>query len=101
MPSRTTSDTSRFYYLYVLESARDGNRYIGMTQDLRKRLHEHNTGESFATSGRRPFSLVYYEACLSYHDTKQRENYMKTTAGRRFITKRLRDFYGKRNSKLS
>jgi|CXWL01.1.fsa_nt_gi putative endonuclease len=101
MPSRTTSDQSRFYYLYVLESQKDGNRYIGMTKDLRKRLLEHQQGKSVSTAPRRPFSLIYYEACLTYTDTKQREKYMKTTEGRRFITKRLRHFYSMRNPKLS
>lgn len=101
MPSSSTSHESRFYYLYVLESKTDGNRYVGMTNDLRKRLQAHQNGKSFATSPRRPFSLVYYEAGTSYQDTRQREKYMKTTEGRRFITKRLRDYYTKRDAKLS
>ena len=101
MPSRTTSNQNRFYYLYVLESLRDGERYVGMTTDLRKRLLEHQGGKSPATASRRPFSLIYYEACRSYADMKQREKYMKTTEGRRIVTKRLRDYYAKRNSKLS
>jgi putative endonuclease len=100
MPSRTTSDQNLFYYIYVLESKRDGNRYIGMTQDLRKRFLEHQNGRSRATASRRPFELIYYEACRSYQDTKQREQYMKTTEGRRFITKRLRNYF-MRNPKLS
>ena len=100
MPGRTTSDKNRFYYVYVLESAKDKNRYIGITNDLRRRFREHQEGKSFATAPRRPFSLIYYEACTLYTDATRREHYMKTTEGRRFLAKRLRDYYAGRNPKL-
>jgi len=56
MPGRTTSN--RFYYVYVLRSMADNNRYIGFTTDLVKRVREHNSGTSFATVPRRPLELV-------------------------------------------
>lgn len=96
----TTSDRN-FHYVYVLESALDGKRYIGMTTDLRRRFQEHQAGKSFATAPRRPFSLIYYEAGRSYVDAKNREEYFKTTAGRRSLAKRLRDYVERRDSKLS
>lgn len=54
-----------FFYIYVLESLKDKNRYIGYTNNLRKRLEEHNLGKSFATASRIPLKLIYYEACLN------------------------------------
>lgn len=69
----------------------DGKRYVGMTNDLRRRFQEHQAGKSFSTAPRRPFVLIYYEAGRSYSDTKRREGYLKTTGGRRFLAKRLRD----------
>ncbi len=81
-----------FFYAYILESAKDGNHYIGYTSDLKRRFEEHNQGQSTATSLRRPLKLIYYEACLDERDAKQRERYLKTTAGRRFLAKRLRYF---------
>jgi len=101
MPGRTTSDRTSFYYVYVLESARDGKRYIGMTTDLRRRFEEHQAGKSFATAPRRPFSLIYYEAGRSYKDAQNREKYFKTTGGRRALAKRLRDYVKRRDPKLS
>ena len=97
MPGRTTSN--RFYYVYVLQSILDSNRYIGFTTDLVKRVREHNSGLSFATAPRRPLKLVYYETCRVESDARRREKYLKSTGGRRFLAKRLRDFYT-RNSKL-
>ncbi len=54
-----------FFYTYVLKSKRDGALYIGSTSDLKRRFEEHNLGRVKATKNRRPFSLVYYEACTN------------------------------------
>ena len=101
MASRITSDRNKFYYVYVLESVLDGKRYIGMTSDLRRRFQEHADGKSFATAPRRPFTLIYYEAFLSYRDAANKEKYYKTTGGRRSPTQHLRDYCQRRNPKLS
>ena len=98
MPSRTISN--RFYYVYVLQSERDPQQYIGFTADLKKRLQQHQRGESFATAPRRPFTLAYYEACRSKEDALRREEYLKHSEGRRFLAKRLKVYYRRDNSKL-
>ena len=73
--------------------------YMGYTNNLRRRLEEHNLGKSFATKPRRPLKLIYYEACLNQEDAKRREEYFKVTGGRRFLAKRLKSYY-KINSNL-
>lgn len=90
MPSNTTS--SVFFYVYVLESLKDLDRYIGYTNNLKRRLEEHNKGLSFSTKFRRPFKLIYFEGCLSEQDAKRREHYLKTTQGRRFLGLRLLEY---------
>lgn len=90
MPCNTTF--SKFYYVYVLESVKDGKKYTGFTSDLRKRIEEHNNGASFSTKCRRPFKLIYYEACLLKEDAKRREHYLKTTQGHRFLGLRLIEY---------
>ena len=87
MPSNLT--LKQFYYTYVLFSHKDGKRYVGWTNNLRRRIAEHNNGKNISTKSRLPLSLIYCEACLSEDDAKQREKYLKATVGRRFITKRL------------
>lgn len=82
-----------FFYVYVLESAVDGNRYIGFTNDLAKRLEEHKKGRVRSTKLRRPLSLIYFEACVNQKDATRREKYFKQTGGRRFLSKRLREHY--------
>lgn len=81
------------FYTYVLESTKDSNLYIGYTNDLRKRIKEHNEGRVEATRGRNPLKLVYYEACLCEKDAVKREKYLKSGFGRKFLKGRLKGHF--------
>ena len=85
-----------FYYTYVLKSKKDNKLYTGFTNDLRKRLSQHNSGKSTYTKGRGPFEIIYYEACLLQEDALRRENYFKTSQGRRMFRKRLKEYFFKK-----
>ncbi len=78
-----------YYYTYVLKSKKDGKLYTGFTNDLRKRLSEHNSGKSIYTKGRGPFFVIYYEACLLKEKAMSRELYLKTGMGKRYLKNRL------------
>ena len=80
------------YYFYVLKSQKDQLLYWGFTHDLQRRFKEHQEGESHATRYRRPFKLVYYEACLDKHDAAHREKYLKTFHGKMFLKNRLKSY---------
>jgi putative endonuclease len=80
------------HYVYVLRSIKDGGFYIGYSENLRKRFNEHATGGSFATSYRRPWRLIYYEAYLNQNDALGREGYLKSGSGRRFLRAQLRNY---------
>lgn len=64
-------------YVYVLKSSVDEELYVGSTNDLKRRLREHNTKKSFSTSWRGPFELVYYEAYKDLQDAREREQTLK------------------------
>lgn len=81
-----------WHYVYVLYSSKDGKFYIGYTQNLSRRLTEHNAGMNFSTKGRTPFRLIYAEAGLQKEDAIRRERYLKTTQGRRLLKLRLKEF---------
>jgi len=81
-----------WWYTYVLQSKKDKQWYTGYTDDLRKRFQEHNKGLVFSTRKRRPFELIYYEACLNEQDAKMREMYLKTGVGKKYIKNRLKFF---------
>ena len=80
------------YYTYVLRSKKDNRLYTGSTNDLRKRLSEHNNGSVTSTISRGPFELIYYEASLNEQDARARETYLKTGMGKRYIRNRLKRF---------
>jgi len=90
MPGNSTS--MMFFYTYVLFSFKDNEHYIGYTNNLKKRLEEHNAGKNFSTKSRMPLKLIYFEACLNEDDAKQREKYFKSTIGRRYLSKRLQNW---------
>ena len=91
MPRATTS--MMLFYTYILQSLKDGNRYVGFTADLKRRLEEHQKGLSFATKPRLPMKLIYFEGCIDKNDAKRREKYLKSTKGGRFLAKRLKSYY--------
>ena len=80
------------YYTYVLQSEKDDKIYVGFTKDLKLRFDRHNKGLVESTKDRRPFRLIYYEACLSQDDAIKREKYLKSFHGKMFIKKRLKSY---------
>ncbi|OGN02544.1 MAG: excinuclease ABC subunit C [Candidatus Yanofskybacteria bacterium RIFCSPHIGHO2_01_FULL_43_42] len=79
------------YYTYVLRN-KENYFYTGFTYDLRKRLKEHNDKKSTYTKYRGPYELIYYEACRNENDARQREKYLKSGTGKRYLKSRLRRF---------
>ena len=65
------------FYTYILRSNRDGNLYIGYTSDLRRRIKEHNSGDTKSLKSRRPLELIYYEAYKAKEDAERREKMLK------------------------
>ena len=84
------------YYTYVLQSSKDNNFYTGYTDDLKNRVTQHNKGLNLSTKFRRPLKLIYYEACLNKKDAKQREKYLKSGIGKRFLKQRLKNYLNKK-----
>ena len=68
------------FFVYILKSVRDGNLYIGSTNNLKRRVEEHNLGKSQSTKPRIPFKLVYYEAYGAESDARKREHNLKLHA---------------------
>lgn len=62
------------YILYLLRCS-DGTLYTGITSDLKRRIHEHNTSDKGAkyTKSRRPCELVYCEQLKNKSTALKRE----------------------------
>lgn len=79
-----------WFYTYVLRCEKTKTFYTGTTNNLTKRLDQHNRGEVYSTRNKLPIRLIYAEACLDKGDAYRRERYLKTGMGKRYIRNRLR-----------
>ena len=77
------------YRVYVLRSLKDVKLYIGYTNDLERRLKEHNAGKTESTRRRRPLELVYSEEYEDRDKAMHREKYFKSGLGREELKKIL------------
>jgi putative endonuclease len=68
-------------FVYVLRSLKDRGLYTGMTSDLERRLHDHNSGKTKSLRHRRPLVLVYSEKFDTRSAAIAREYYFKTPEG--------------------
>jgi putative endonuclease len=83
---------AKYCYVYVLRSLKDNQFYIGLSRNLLVRVQQHNNGLVTSTKKRTPFELVYWEGCVNESDAAQRERYLKTAWGKRYIKNRLRQY---------
>ena len=78
------------HYVYLLESeVSRGQRYTGLTTDLKKRLADHNAGKSLHTSKYMPWRLVTYVAFSDIEKARAFERYLKSGSGHAFAKQRL------------
>ncbi len=77
------------YTVYVLESQKDHNLYIGCTSNLSKRLVAHSKGLVFSTKGRLPMKLIFKEEFADKHEAYFTERFYKTAKGKRELRKKI------------
>ena len=72
------------YYVYILQSDKTGRLYIGHTDNLTRRIEEHNTGRGGKyTQQNKPWKLLYSEEQPNRSSAMKREIYLKSTKGSR------------------
>jgi putative endonuclease len=77
------------FYVYLLKSLKDGNYYIGQTENIEARLKYHNRGRVKSTKNRRPFILIGAEEYQTRKESRWREYNLKinTNERKKFIDK--------------
>jgi len=71
------------YHLYVIESTKIKRKYIGITDDVQKRLIQHNQKRVRSTKAYVPWRLVYREDYLTKTEARKREIELKKNAWKR------------------
>ena len=64
------------YRVYVIQN-REGKFYIGLSNDVARRVEQHNTGQSRWTKGRGPWAIAWQSEELSLTDAGKLENRLK------------------------
>ena len=73
--------------VYVIESLQDETWYTGIAIDAVARLKEHNAGKNRFTKGHRPWKIIYTETQSDWMSARQREKYLKSAAGKKWLMK--------------
>ena len=69
------------YYVYILQNNISKKYYIGATNDLVRRLHEHNRGQTRSTKRKGSWELIYREEYKIKKETHLREKLIKSFKG--------------------
>jgi predicted GIY-YIG superfamily endonuclease len=79
------------WYVYILRSERYKKyTYVGSTNNLNRRLLEHNSKESnLSTAVYQPLELIGYIALKDEGKARALEKYLKSGSGRAFLKKRI------------
>lgn len=76
------------FYVYILQSVDSPERfYVGCTNDLKRRMKEHNDGKSLYTKKFRPWTLHGHMAFDSEEKAQRFEKFLKSGNGRIFQRK--------------
>lgn len=65
------------YYVYILQSNKDGSYYVGSAVDANKRLSQHNKAKSGYIASKKPWKLVHFEKFKSKEKAVEKEHYLK------------------------
>ncbi len=70
------------YYVYALKSINKRYIYVGLTNNVERRVGEHNTGKEQTTKPYRPFKLLITEELRTRVEARKREKYYKSGIGK-------------------
>lgn len=76
------------HYVYILKSEKDNKLYIGKTNDVERRLAEHNRGHTRSLKSRTPFILLETIQCDSEEQSRTLEKEYKKGYKREEIRKK-------------
>ncbi len=69
------------YFVYIIRSLKNNKYYIGYTNNLKRRIKEHNHNNTRSLINKGPFVLIYNEKYNSVTEAKKREKQIKSYKG--------------------
>jgi putative endonuclease len=77
------------YFVYILKSKNANKSYVGFTDNVTKRLIEHNSGKANYTKKYMPWEILAIEEYKTREEAVTREKYLKSASGRRLVLKKI------------
>ena len=73
------------FFTYILFSQKTESHYFGHSEDLTRRLNNHNKGKVKSTKSGRPWLILYSEEFSTKSEAFQREKFFKSLEGRKWL----------------
>ncbi|GBE16986.1 GIY-YIG nuclease superfamily protein [bacterium BMS3Abin15] len=73
------------YYVYAIKSKARNYIYVGITNNITRRIKEHNNKRESTTRSYAPFEILLTEECLSRIKARKREKYFKSGIGKEYL----------------
>ncbi len=73
------------FYTYAIKSLNRNYIYVGLTNNVNRRLEEHNKGYNKTTKPYKPFKLIYKEEFVTRNKAREKEKYLKSGIGKEFL----------------
>lgn len=73
------------YYVYILKSLRNKSHYVGLTNNINRRLIQHNEGKNHSTKNKRPWTPIHVEVIKTRLEARKLEKFFKSGYGREII----------------
>ena len=78
------------FYVYVIKSLSRNYIYVGLTNNVQRRLKQHNNGENKTTKAYSPVELILSEEFQTRKEAREREKYFKSGVGKEHIKSLLK-----------
>jgi putative endonuclease len=80
------------YYTYILKSEKTDRLYIGHTENLERRLREHNSNQTKSIKNRGPWNLIFKKEFLTRSDAMKFELKLKSVKNKKYLLDNLNNF---------
>ena len=77
------------FTVYALRSGKDGRIYVGFSENLERRLREHNSGQVTSTKAYLPWSIFYTMEVDTRLKAREQEKKLKSGFGKEFLKSKI------------
>ncbi|TSD02667.1 MAG: putative endonuclease [Parcubacteria group bacterium Athens0714_26] len=81
-----TTQNNMIYYAYAISLTRK-YVYVGLTNNLKRRFSQHQTGKEKTTCPYKPFQLIYWEGFENRKLDREKEKYLKSGSEKEWLKK--------------